>query len=49
MNVNQNTNTSRNQNAAILATLKRGERLTSLEALDRFGCFRLPARIYMQR
>lgn len=46
MNVNQNTNTSRNQNTAILATLKRGERLTSLEALDRFGCFRLPARIY---
>ena len=30
---------------AILSFLKRGNRLTPLDALDRFGCFRLAARI----
>ena len=34
------------QNAAILAALKRGEKLTPLEALNRFGCSRLAARIW---
>ena len=34
------------QKAEILATLKEGERLTALDALERFGCFRLAARIH---
>ena len=35
-----------NQTAAILAHLETGATLTPLEALDRFGCFRLGARIW---
>lgn len=31
---------------AILSYLAAGHRLTALEALNRFGCFRLGARIY---
>ena len=34
-----------NQNKMIKAHLEKGKRLTSLEALDLFGCFRLSARI----
>ena len=34
------------QNAQILSALKNGERLTPLDALNRFGCFRLGARVY---
>ncbi len=34
------------QSDMILATLKHGETLTAIEALQRFGCFRLAARIY---
>lgn len=34
------------QNAAILADLKRGIRITPLDALGNYGCFRLSARIY---
>lgn len=33
------------QTEMILAALRRGERLTPLDALRRFGCFRLAARI----
>ena len=33
------------QKADILAALKRGETLTAMDALARFGCFRLAARI----
>ncbi len=33
------------QNELILAALRRGERLTPLDALRRFGCFRLAARV----
>ena len=33
------------QKADILAALKRGEQLTAMDALTRFGCFRLAARI----
>lgn len=36
------TVTQRNR---ILAALKRGERLTPIKALNKFGCFRLGARI----
>ena len=35
----------RTQNAAILTFLQAGNTLTSLEALDRFGCNRLAARV----
>ena len=34
------------QTARILAYLKTGATLTPIEALDRFGCFRLSGRIY---
>lgn len=34
------------QNAMIRAALERGERLTPLDALERYGCFRLGARIW---
>lgn len=34
-----------NQNDAILAHLKAGNELTPLDALNRFGCLRLAARI----
>ncbi len=34
------------QSDAILDALKRGETLTPLDALRRFGCFRLGARIW---
>lgn len=34
------------QTAQIRAALENGERLTPLDALNRFGCFRLGARIY---
>lgn len=33
------------QNKLILDALKRGERITPLDALDRFGCLRLSGRI----
>ena len=34
------------QSAGILRTLESGGRLTAIDALGRFGCFRLSARIY---
>lgn len=37
---------SRAQNARIIDFLASGKTLTPLEALRRFGCMRLPARIY---
>jgi len=33
------------QNENILAHMKQGNRITALEALNRFGCFRLASRI----
>ena len=30
----------------ILAALKTGEKITALDALNRWGCFQLPARIF---
>lgn len=45
MNVNPNLESSKTQNAQILAYLKAGNRLTSLVALNKFGCFRLASRI----
>lgn len=37
---------SRTQCAQILAHLRQGRALTPLEALNKFGCFRLGARIW---
>lgn len=34
------------QKAAILAYLQKGNHLTPLGALNKFGCFRLAARVY---
>ncbi len=39
----------RSQSDQILAWLKRGRTITPLQALDKFGCFRLGARIYNLR
>jgi len=38
--------TNETQSAAILAHLKRGKTITSLEALRLYGCLRLSGRIY---
>ena len=38
--------TSKTQSEAILDHLRRGGRLTPLEALERFGCSRLAARVW---
>lgn len=34
------------QNEAILSHLRNGNKITPIEALDKFGCFRLGARIH---
>lgn len=45
MNDNPNIESSESQNKRILDYLKKGNRLTSLEALKMFGCMRLASRI----
>ncbi len=45
MDINVNPATSQSQTSRILAWMLAGNRITPLEALNRFGCFRLPARI----
>lgn len=45
MNDNPNIESSESQNKRILDYLMKGNRLTSLEALTRFGCMRLASRI----
>ena len=49
MNDNLNEKTSASQSAQIKAALLAGETLTPLDALRRFGCFRLGARIWELR
>lgn len=49
MNNNPNTQTSASQTARIKAALLKGEKLTPMDALRRFGCFRLGARIWELR
>lgn len=49
MNNNPNTQTSASQTARIKAALLAGETLTPMDALRRFGCFRLGARIWELR
>ena len=45
-NVNMNMKSSRTQALEILRALQSGDKLTPLDALNRFGCLRLGARIY---
>lgn len=45
MNNNENNKTSASQTARIAAWLRAGNTITSLEALNMFGCFRLASRI----
>lgn len=45
MNINPNPKSSLSHKAQIKAALLRGEVLTPMDALNRFGCFRLGARI----
>lgn len=45
MNINDNYRTSESQSNRIYQYLVDGNRITSLEALHRFGCMRLASRI----
>lgn len=46
MNNNENLQSSESQNSKIKAYLLAGNKLTALEALNLFGCMRLPSRIH---
>lgn len=46
MNINPNPTTSATQCAQIKEWLESGKKLTSLEALQQFGCMRLASRIH---
>ena len=46
MNINDNAKSSASQCAQIKAWLLQGNKLTSLEALNKFGCMRLASRIH---
>lgn len=45
-NVNENAQSSASQNKRIAAWLNAGHRITQLEALNLFQCFRLASRIH---
>lgn len=45
MNINENLKSSASQNERIREYLENGNTLTALEALNLFGCMRLPSRI----
>ena len=45
-NDNPNRKESASQCGMILAALQRGETISPIDALNRFGCFRLGARIW---
>lgn len=44
-NINENETTSQSQESKILDHMLRGHRITGIDALNLYGCFRLPARI----
>ena len=46
MNNNENKKSSESQNAKILNWLEKGNKITQLDALKLFGCFRLSSRIF---
>lgn len=45
MNKNENEKDAKSQNALLLRHLKMGGSITGIEALNLYGCFRLPSRI----
>ena len=45
-NINDNNTSSASQNAMILEWMDKGNTITSLQALDMFGCLRLASRIF---
>ena len=45
MNINDNQQACMSQTAKILCYMLEGNAITPMEALDKFGCFRLGARI----
>lgn len=45
-NINPNEKQSQSQNKRLLDFFEAGGKITQLEALNRFGCCRLSARIY---
>lgn len=45
-NINENAQSAKSQCDMIAAWLERGYSITSLEALQRFGCMRLASRIH---
>lgn len=46
VNINENEKSSQIQREAILAYMKEGNSITPIEALQKFGCLRLGARIW---
>ena len=46
MNINDNEKSARTQCAQIKKWLEEGKSITSLEALEMFGCFRLASRVF---
>ena len=44
-NINHNETSCQSQASKILDWMLRGHRINPLQALDKFGCFRLPARV----
>ena len=44
-NINENQASSQSQESKILDWMLRGHRINGIDALNFFGCFRLPARI----
>ena len=44
-NINENHSSSQSQASKILDYMLRGHRITPIQALDKFNCFRLGARI----
>lgn len=44
-NINHNEESAQSQESKILDHMLRGHRITGLDALQLFNCFRLPARI----
>lgn len=46
MNYNENLQSSESQNSMIRNWLEEGKTITALEALNLFGCMRLPSRIH---
>ena len=46
MNINENAKSAKTQCAQIKKWLEEGNSITSLEALELFGCMRLSSRVY---